>query len=253
MVKSRLISSREARTALPKLYVIPGSHACRAAMLMLEHKGVEYRPAEIPTGFQAPVMRARRFPGRTVPALLMNGRRVQTNRRIARFLDALAPETPLLPRDRREEIEEAERFADEVLQPTARRLVLAAGRRDLGSLVAHADSGRLGPILARSRRRRARIMRIAARYPFGISDHTEALDLAALPEVMDRVDAWVEQGVLNGSELNAADFQITPSVALLAYRKDLSSEIEGRAVWRLVDRLIPAPAAAQALREEAFA
>ena len=26
-----------------KLYVIPGSHACRSAMLMLEHKGRPYR------------------------------------------------------------------------------------------------------------------------------------------------------------------------------------------------------------------
>ena len=26
-----------------KLYVIPGSHACRSGMLMLEHKGVPYR------------------------------------------------------------------------------------------------------------------------------------------------------------------------------------------------------------------
>ena len=32
-----------------KLYVIPGSHACRSAMLMLEHKQVPYERAEIVT------------------------------------------------------------------------------------------------------------------------------------------------------------------------------------------------------------
>ena len=224
-----------------KLYVILGSHACRAGMLLLEHKGIEYRRVEIPTGFQGPVLRARRFPGRTTPALRMKGRRVQTNRRIARFLDELEPDRPLLPRDRREEIEEAERLADEVLQQLARRLVLAAGRRDLGSLVDHGDAGRLGPILARSRRRRARIMRIAASYFFKISDHTEDLDRAALPAVLDQVDAWVRSGVLNRESPSAADFQIAPSICLLAYRRDLRDEVRARPAWDLAERLVANP------------
>jgi glutathione S-transferase len=225
-----------------KLYVILGSLACRAGMLMLEHKGVPYQGVEIPAGFQALVLRARGFPGRTVPALTMDGRKVQTNRRIARFLDELAPDRPLLPREKRGEIEEAERFADEVLQSTARRLGLAAGARDLGSLVDHGDSGRLGPILARGRRRRARIMRIAARYVFKISDYTEALDLAALPGVLDQVDAWIRAGVLNGPEPNAADLQIAPSICLLAYRYDIRDEVASRPAWQLADRLLPASA-----------
>ena len=83
-------------------------------------------------------------------------------------------------------------------------------------------------------------MRIAANHFFGISDHTEGLDLAALPRVVDRVDAWIEQGVLNGPNLNTADFQIAPSIALLAYRSDLQRGIEGRPSWALVDRLLPA-------------
>ena len=222
-----------------KLYVILGSHACRAGMLLLEHKGVEYRTVEIPTGFQAPVLRMRGFPGRTVPTLTLNGRRVQTNRGIARFLDGLVPARPLLPRDKRGEIEEAERFADGVLQPTARRLVIGAGARDLGSLVDYGDSGALGPILARRRGRRARIMRIAARHVFKIRDHTEALDLEALPGLLDQVDAWIRAGVLGGPEPNAADLQIAPSIALLAYRYDLRPELDPRPAWGLTDRLLP--------------
>ena len=38
------------------LYVIPGSHACRSAMLMLEHKGVPYRRVEFVT-LSHPVIR----------------------------------------------------------------------------------------------------------------------------------------------------------------------------------------------------
>ena len=32
-----------------KLYVIPGSHACRSAMLMLDHKQLPYRRVEVTT------------------------------------------------------------------------------------------------------------------------------------------------------------------------------------------------------------
>ena len=34
--------------AAPKLYVILGSHACRAGMLMLDHKGIPYRVVTLP-------------------------------------------------------------------------------------------------------------------------------------------------------------------------------------------------------------
>jgi glutathione S-transferase len=208
-------------------------------MLMLEHKGVAYREVELPSGFQRPVLAALRFPARTVPALKLDGRRVQTNRHIARFLDQIQPEIPLLPRGRRDQIEDAERFADEVLQPLARRLVLAAGMRDLGSLADSGDSGRLGPILARGRRRRARIVRIAGRYAFRITPQTETLDMAALPRVLDRVDGWIEAGVLNGRGLNAADLQTAPSICLLAYRPELRPMLEPRPAWQLADRVIP--------------
>lgn len=221
--------------------MILGSHACRAGMLMLEQKSIPYETAEIPSGFQPFVTRLRGFQERTVPALTMNRSRVQTNRRIARFLDELAPDRPLLPRERREEIEEAERFADEVLQPIARRLVLWAGARDLGSLVDHGDSGRLGPILARGRRRRSWVMKVASRY-FGIDDYVESLDVAALPGVLDQVDAWIRAGVLNGPEPNAADLQIAPSICLLAYRYDIRDEVASRPAWQLADRLVREPA-----------
>jgi glutathione S-transferase len=227
---------------VPTLYVIPGSHPCRAAMLMLEHKDMPYRPVEFLPGLHSVAVRARRFRGRTVPALRIDGRRVQTSREIARALDEVHPEPRLLPTEphRRGAIEEAEHFADEVLQPTARRIVLAAGMRDLGRLTDRANSGRLGPLLSRKTPQRARIFRIAGRYRFKITDETERRDIAALPAMLDRVDSWVEAGVLGGAELNAADFQIVPSICLVAYRPELRPEIEARPAWSLADRVIPA-------------
>src|SRR3954462_8704835 len=44
-----------------KLYVIPGSHACRSAMLMLEQKGLPYRRVDIVTLMHPVVVRLRGF------------------------------------------------------------------------------------------------------------------------------------------------------------------------------------------------
>lgn len=98
------------------LFVIPGSHACRSAMLMLEHKQVPYRRVDIVTLLHPLVVRLRGFDaggqtrnagGRrtlglrvgdrlgTVPALAANAHRISTNNRIARFLDEHHPEPPL--------------------------------------------------------------------------------------------------------------------------------------------------------------
>ena len=40
-----------------KLYVILGAHPSRTAMLMLQHKGIEYETVEIPPGLQPFAMR----------------------------------------------------------------------------------------------------------------------------------------------------------------------------------------------------
>jgi glutathione S-transferase len=216
------------------LYTIPGSHACRSAMLMLEHKGIPWKVREMQPGVQTATMRVRGFPGRTVPAIRVNGTRVQTNRRIARFLDEMRPDPPLVPPERAEEIDRAERFSDLTLQTLTRRLLLAAGRRDPGC----GTDGRLGPILAYSNWRRRLTASMAYRY-FGVSDEVERLDLAALPRVLDQVDALLAAGTLNGPELNAADFEIAPALALGAYRPDIRHEITSRPSWDLVERLLP--------------
>jgi glutathione S-transferase len=220
------------------LYTIPGSHACRSAMLMLEHKGIPWKAREMPPGVQTMTMRARGFPGRTVPAIKVDGTRVQTNRRIARFLDELQPDPPLVPPDRSAEIERAELFGDAVLQTLARRLLLAAGHRDQEEVVDCGDDGRLGPILAYSRWRRRLVVSMAYRF-FGLDDELERLDLAALSSVLDQVDSLVAAGTLNGPELNAADFEIAPSLALGSYRLDVRDRFMARPSWALVERLLP--------------
>lgn len=249
----------------PKLYVILGSHACRTGMLLLEHKGIEYERVELPTGFHPFLLRLRGFkrekaPARsvggrrpqmlatadrmgTVPALRMNGDRVETNREIARFLDRLQPEPALFPADpeERRAVEEAERWGDEVFQMAARRLVLTASLHP-EVLVNRASDGRLGPLLFRSESLRLHGTRLFARFVFRANRDAEQELLASLPGQLDQIDGWVESGVLDGDALNAADLMITPSLALLSYRSDVRPELERRPLIRLLDRILPEPA-----------
>jgi glutathione S-transferase len=230
-----------------KLYVILGSHACRAGKLMLEHKRIPYRTVTLPTGMQR-LLRLWRFPHRTVPALVIDGRRVQTNIAIARALDELKPEPPLFPADatQRQRVHEAEYWADDVFQMAARRMALALNLHDKpASASDRGGSGRLGPMLWRHDRTRRLGMRMLCRFVFDVNPQTESELLARLPSQLDKIDAWIEAGVLDGEQLNAADFAIAPSVALLTYRPDLRADIASRPVGALIDRLLPAPSAAR--------
>jgi glutathione S-transferase len=246
------------------LYVIPGSHACRSAMLMLEHKRLPHRRVDIPTllhpgavrllGFNAggETRRAgtrRPFGVRlgdrlgTVPALAADGRRVSTNRQIARFLDERHPRPPLFPDDpeRRRAVEEAERWANETLQMAARRIALGRAVGDPSAVAAETADGRMGHLLYRSALARRLIIPRIGRI-FAVGRTTDAQLLAELPELLDRIDAWIADGVLGGPELNAADFMVAPSLALVLYRPDTLSLFEGRPALELVDRLLPEPA-----------
>ncbi len=247
-----------------ELYVIPGSHACRSAMLMLDHKQVSYRVKEVVTvlhpvmarvhGFDAGGQRrdagghrtfGLRFGDRlaTVPGLASNGQRISTNYRIARFLEAEHPRPPLFPGDpaRRAAVEEAERWANDTLQMFARRILLPSALRDPAGLARATADGRLGNLLYGRYLARRLVAPMLARRVFAAAGTTEAKLLAELPAMLDRIDAWINDGVLGAEEPNVADFMVAPSLALILYRTDLLPQFEGRPALALVDRLLPEP------------
>jgi len=247
------------------LYVIPGSHACRSGILMLQHKPVPYRRVDIPTllhplavrmaGFEASPERRiagtrrpspLRFGDRfgTVPALAAAGERVSTNREIARFLDDRHPEPPLFPADpgQRRAVEEAERWANDTLQMAARRIALARAVRDPSASSRAGADGRMGYLLYRSALARRLIIPMIGRLVFAVDSATDPELLAELPAMLDRIDAWIADGVLGGAQLNAADFMVAPSLALILYRPDILPFFEGRPALELVDRILPEPA-----------
>ena len=247
------------------VYVIPGSHACRSAILMLEHKQVPFRRVDFVTLTHPLAVRLRGFSpsherrslGRkrtlalrlgdqfgTVPALAAADARVSSNHAIARFLDERHPERPLIPADpaQRARVEEAERWANDTLQMDARRIALADAIRDPRKMSRSTADGRMGYLLYRHELVRRVVIPQIGRRIFAAGPETERRKLAALPGMLDRIDAWIAEGVLNGEQLNVADFMIAPSLALMLYRDDLMPYFEGRPALELVDRLLPAPA-----------
>jgi glutathione S-transferase len=234
-------------------------------MLMLEHKQLPYRRVEFVTLLHPLGARLRGFDAGgetrsaggkrpfglrmgdrlgTVPGLAADGERISTNHRIARFLDERHPDPPLFPADpeRRAAVEEAERWANETLQMAARRIPGAAIARDPAGSARTTGDGRLGHLLyKRELARRVLVPRIVGGV-FATGRSAARDPVQELPALLDRVDAWIAEGVLGGPELNAADFMVAPSLALILYRPDVMPAFEGRPALRLVDRLLPAPA-----------
>jgi glutathione S-transferase len=58
-------------------------------------------------------------------------------------------------------------------------------------------------------------------------DETAKADIAALPGQLDRVDSWIEEGILGGEQPNAADLQIGSTIRLLQSIGDIRPLIDG--------------------------
>jgi glutathione S-transferase len=218
------------------LYGIPASHPVYAVELMLERKGVGYRRIDLPQWFHRPVLRGLRFPGMTVPALVLDGRRLQTTKVIARALDAHTPEPRLVPADPR--VEEIETWCDGDFQQMGRRLVYWALVRHKEAAASYLEGSRM--ILPRFlvTPLAPAVIHVMARHHQARDDAVRQ-DLAALPGLLDRIDGWIADGVLGGPEANVADYQVATSLALLMSHDDLRPRIEARPAGRLAERLAP--------------
>ena len=222
------------------LLTVPASHPSLSAELMLRHKGIEYRRIDLVTAAHKGMLRALRFPRGTVPALRLDGRRIQGTREISAALDSLQPEPPLFPADpeRRAAVEEAERWGDDVYQPVPRRLVWASLKRDRSTAKTYLEGAKLGVPVSVAALTVAPITCAAARLNHA-TDEAVRRDLAGLPSLLDHVDGLIGSGVIGGPELNAADFQIGTSSALLATMDDLEPLLAGRPLLAHAQRVAP--------------
>jgi glutathione S-transferase len=185
------------------------------------------------------VLKAQRFPGVTVPALKIEGRRVQGSREIARELDHLQPDPALLPSDPEKliKVEEAEAWGDE-FQQKPRRFSWWAFKRDRAPMASYSEGARLGIPVGLAVKTGGPIVSLSARFNEATDENVRA-DLASLPEDLDRIDGWIKEGVMGGGEPNAADFQIAPSVRLAMSFDDLRPYIEQRPAGRLATQIVP--------------
>ena len=222
-----------------KIYVIPGSHPSWSAMLMLDRKGIPFKRVDLMPVISKGVLKAQRFPGVTVPALKIDGRRVQGSREIARELDHLQPDPPLLPSDpeKRIKVEEAEAWGDE-FQQKPRRFSWWAFKRDRAPMASYSEGARLGIPVGLAVKTGGPIVSLSARFNEATDENVSA-NLASLPEDLDRIDGWIKAGVMGGGEPNAADFQIAPSVRLAMSFDDLRPYIEQRPAGRLATQILP--------------
>lgn len=239
------------------IYGLRHSHPALAARMALELTGIPFKAHDLLPGLHGVIVRAKGFPAWTVPALEIDGRKIQGTLAIARELDRIAPDAGLFPRDpqRRRAVEEAERFGHDELQPIARRVFRWAGERDnaVRAWMAKEVVGTPAPKLAGHVLKPAMIF--FSRVVSKADDAQVRNDLARLPGLMDRVDALVEDGTVGGAPPNAADLQIFTSLRLLMAHEELRPAIEprpcGQAALRLIadyprsgpDALSPVPAA----------
>lgn len=223
-----------------RLFVIPGSHPSLAVRLMLERKGVEHKRFDLVPVVSKVVLRAARFPGVTVPALKLDGRRVQGTRAIAETLDELRPEPPLWPADaeKRAKVDELERWADGQLQEIPRRALWWALSQDKSPLASYSEGARLGVPVGLAVKTAPPVIALARRFN-GATDDQVRQDLSDLPGALDRVDAAIADGTIGGEQPNVADYQVATSVRLLMTVEDLRPKVEGRPAGALAMRLVP--------------
>jgi glutathione S-transferase len=222
-----------------KLYYLTLSHPSQAARLMLARKGIDHEIKELFPGGHPAQLRMAGFRRGTVPALKVDGRRVQGSRNISRALDELQPEPRLFPADaeRRRAVEEAESWGEAVFQPVPRRMFrwgmsrLQPMRvwmvRDMGMPATH--------LMARAQKPVAHAFARMAE----VSDERVRADVAEFPQQLDHVDRLIADGVIGGDEPNAADFQIATTLRVFLAYEDLRGLIEGRPAGDLAMRLLP--------------
>src|SRR5919197_1533625 len=172
-----------------RLYVVHGSHPCAAGARAMDMKGFAYSVVE-----------------------------------------ALAPQPPLFPADveARAAVEAAEAWADEVWQQVARRVTWGAFARAPRSMPSYQDGTRLPRLPAPAVIALAPVVGAVERRLNAASPDRVRADLQALPEYLDRIDAWIADGVIGGDAVNAADLQIASSSRLMLTFGDVQTLFAGR-------------------------
>jgi glutathione S-transferase len=220
-----------------KLHVLPPSHPCMTAIAALKLKGLEFEKVTLDmNAHHGPQIEEIYGEGNTtVPGLLVDDERVHGSVNILRRLEELAPSPPLYPDAIADRVREAEEWGDGDLQDLGRRLPWGAlhFRPEMMGLMAGA--GQLDPPGTDFA---IRFARAAWKY-HGITAQRLHEDLQRLPGLLDQIDAYAADGVLNGDEPNAADLQIGATIRVLQSVGDLTELLADRPASEIPAKFLP--------------
>ncbi len=218
------------------LHVLPPSHPCMTAEAGLRHKGIEYEKVNLDMGRHGDKMEEIYGDGnRTVPGLTIGDERIHGSVSILERLEELVPENPLYPAPIATKVSEAERWADGDLQDMGRRLPWGALHfrpEAMGTLAGGESLDPAGTDFA------IKFIRASWKY-HSLTAVQLAEDLAALPGMVDRVEELAADGIVDGDEPTAADFQIGATIRVLLTVEDLHPVIAGGAAERIARRHFP--------------
>jgi glutathione S-transferase len=218
------------------LHVLGPSHPCRTVEAALRCKGLEYERVELTPGAHNEEMARLYGPDRrTVPGLLVDGDPVHGSRPILARLEELVPDPPLYPEPIAAGVRAAEAWGDAELQDLGRRLTWRALHFRPEATGTFGGGGALDPAGTDFA---IRYVRSSWRY-HRITAERLAEDLAGLPAKLDRVDAFVDDGVMRGEEPTAADLQIGATVRVLLTIGDLRALLDDRPATELALRWFP--------------
>jgi glutathione S-transferase len=222
-----------------RLYGLSFSHPTMCARLALERKGVETKVVNVMPGMHPMAVRGLGFRRNTVPALKIDGTRVQGSREINAYLERTRPEPSLYGSgaDERRRIGEAEAWGERELQPLPRKIFRLAATKDAAVLEFIAkEAGLPAPALMA---RVSKPVAILLARSEGASDETVRAALCSLDEKLDAVDALIAEGTIGGPEPNAADLQILTTIRSMMSLSDLDAFLAGRPCVTAAERIVP--------------
>jgi glutathione S-transferase len=218
------------------LHALPPSHPCMTVDAALRLKGLGFERVDLAPGTHNEEMERIYGAGKgTVPGVVVDGEPVHGSRAILERLERLVPAPSLYPEPIAEAVRDAERWGDEELQDLGRRLpwgTMHFRPEAMGTF------GGPGPLDPAGTDFAIRYVHASWKY-HRISAERLAEDLAGLPAKLDRVDALVAEGVIGGSDANAADLQIGATLRVLLTIGDLAPMIEAGPGAELARRWFP--------------
>jgi glutathione S-transferase len=219
--------------SVPKLYVLPGSHPCAAVEEAMRRKAIDFKRVDL-LPLVPHIVGPLRYGGSTVPGMRIGDRKILGSRNIMRALDEIAPEPPMLPAagPERERVLEAERWGDEVFQSVPRRILDVGFLREPIAMESYAGDARLPLPAAMLRPGLPITAKLMARKNHA-TDESARADVEALSGQLEKIDGWIEEGLLGGEQPNAADLQIGSTIRGLMTIADLRPLIEGHPAEQL--------------------